>query len=702
MQNASRSPSTSTRPAASPLNRQQHQANTQTKVLDTNHGRILCIADIRGRLSALNDLARESNALAIIHTGDFGFFGTAILFPLSCESDLLVESNSLERINDRTLRHLTMYSPLIPSAQRTHLLSQDNSPSIIRSTVNIAMLSEFPLLLSGQIKLQVPVYTVWGACEDVLVLEKFRTKAYIIENLHVIDEATTRCLDVGGVKLRLLGLGGALVPHKMFDNGDGNATIAGGQGTMWTTALQIGELVDTAQRVFDSTETRLLVTHTSPGREGIMAQLALILKADLTISAGLHFRYATSYNEFSVQGDFEGLRHKLSIGKESFDKVWESVKAQVETVIDEQQRLLLEKAISVVERIPSSQPSSGPGATATGEEPAWKNCWNWNLCDAAYGSLVLDIKDGRISAELKSQGFNYAYRRTATVVATPTSASSALPPQSNVNVSQPPTKGHTPGPDRPTSRPNLEANRSSAATPSTGPESAGTTSPTAEAKLNGNSNLERHDKENVKRKERKDRKEKEKREGGASTPDIPRPTSTPTPSEPAAALSESGKQDLEDLKSPTESTGVRTPKSNRPPRHPWTIFMRMPKISVTEADIREFFGEAKEGITRVTVPPTHMGRAKVAFVEFGDEETMKVGLEKHAEKLKDTTPEVKQASDRESRGEHPFRGSSRGRGRGGYAARGFAAAGLTPRQGNRGSGEVSDSVKTPNTATDAT
>jgi hypothetical protein len=317
---------------------------------------------------------------------------------------LFVEANSLERISDRTLRHLTQYSPLIPSAQRTHLLAPDNPQAIIRSTVNIELLSEFPLLLAGQIKLHVPVFTVWGACEDVFVLEKFRSGAYAIENLHIIDESTTRCLDVGGVKLRLLGLGGALVPHKLFDNGDGNATIAGGQGTMWTTALQIGELIDTAQRVFDQTETRLLITHASPGREGIVSQLALVCKADLTISAGLHFRYASSYNEFSVQGDFEGFRHKLVLGKDSFDKVWESVKSQVDTVIDEHQRVLLDKFLSVVERLPSVQPSSGPGATATGEEPAWKNCWNWNLCDAAYGSLILDIKEGRISAELKSQG----------------------------------------------------------------------------------------------------------------------------------------------------------------------------------------------------------------------------------------------------------------------------------------------------------
>lgn len=288
-----------------------------------------------------------------------------------------------------------MYSPLIPSAQRTHLLAPDNPSSVIRATVNINLLSEFPNLLSGQIKLQIPVYTVWGACEDVAVLEKFRSSIYTIENLHVIDEATTRLIDVGGVKLRLLGLGGALVPHKMFDNGDGMATIAGGQGTMWTTALQIGELVDTAQRVYDPTETRLLVSHASPGREGIIAQLALVTKADLTLSAGLHFRYASSYNEFSVQGDFEGFRHKLAVGKENFDKIWESVKTQVDAVIDENQRVLLDKALSVVEKLP---------VLGGAEEVAWKNCWNWNLCDAAYGSLILDVKDGRVSAELKSQG----------------------------------------------------------------------------------------------------------------------------------------------------------------------------------------------------------------------------------------------------------------------------------------------------------
>jgi hypothetical protein len=34
--------------------------------------------------------------------------------------------------------------------------------------------------------------------------------------------------------------------------GDGKASIAGGQGTMWATALQIGELVEMAERVSKS------------------------------------------------------------------------------------------------------------------------------------------------------------------------------------------------------------------------------------------------------------------------------------------------------------------------------------------------------------------------------------------------------------------------------------------------------------------
>lgn len=56
-----------------------------------------------------------------------------------------------------------------------------------------------------------------------------------------------------------------------------------------------------------------------------------------------------------------------------------------------------------------------------------------------------------------------------------------------------------------------------------------------------------------------------------------------------------------------------------------------PQIQVTEAEVRDFFGEAKDGITRVNFPHSFAGKAKLAYVEFGDEEALKAGLDKHAE-----------------------------------------------------------------------
>lgn len=69
--------------------------------------------------------------------------------------------------------------------------------------------------------------------------------------------------------------------------------------------------------------------------------------------------------------------------------------------LSEHQRQLLSNALAVANRVPAPPPLGGGAPT---EEPAWKNSWNWNLPDAAFGSLILDIKEGRIGAEMRSQG----------------------------------------------------------------------------------------------------------------------------------------------------------------------------------------------------------------------------------------------------------------------------------------------------------
>ena len=317
---------------------------------------------------------------------------------------------------------MAQYSPLL--SENTKRVIQASQPQNFdvkqRFSPHELLLSELGMFLNKQLKLDVPVYTVWGACEDVRVLEKFRSGEYKVDNLHIIDEANSRMLEVGGVKLRLLGLGGAVVMHKLFDNGEGRTTIAGGQGTMWTTLLQMGELVDTANRVYEPTETRVFVTHASPAREGLLNQLSVTLKADFSVSAGLHFRYGSSYNEFSVNPTLDHYRGKLAASKASFNDVWETVKTEVEPAVSQNdaQRQLLDNALDIVAKMPTvanggnpfSQALPGQGTGGQVDESAFKNMWNFNLADAAFGYLVLEIESGRIGTEMRAQGFNFAHR----------------------------------------------------------------------------------------------------------------------------------------------------------------------------------------------------------------------------------------------------------------------------------------------------
>lgn len=405
-----------------------------------------------------------------MHTGDFGFY----------------DDTSLERIAEKTLKHVAQYSPLISEPVKKAI--QQGGPGPVKNRFSPAdlPLSELSLLISGEVKLEVPVYTVWGACEDVRVLEKFRTGEYKIPNLHIIDEARSMLLEIGGVKLRLLGLGGAVVMHKLFDNGEGRTTIAGGQGTMWTTLLQMGELVDTAHRVYDPTETRVFITHASPAREGILNQLSVTLKADFSISAGLHFRYGSSYNEFSVNPTLDHYRGKLAASKASFNDVWETVKGEVEPAIqqNEAQQNLLKNALQIVDKMPTTAaggnpfggPAAGPPALGQVDESAFKNMWNFNLADAAFGYLVLEIQDGRIGTEMRAQGFNFSHRGAKQQPGGPPSA--AVNPSASGLASPAPPSTQSGAPP-PTSRQpsTVQPSKPAPATPLTGPPKPGTPQP---------------------------------------------------------------------------------------------------------------------------------------------------------------------------------------------------------------------------------
>lgn len=382
-----------------------------------------------GNLKSLNDLAKQARADHIIHTGDFGFYDDSSLDRIAdkyVDLSLRFCTSKTADVARRTLKHVAQYSPLLSAQIKDAIATSSPAQGKIQQRFpgNQLALSELSMFIDKKYTLDVPVYTVWGACEDVRVLEKFRSGEYKVNNLHIIDEASSRLLDVGGIKLRLLGLGGAVVMHKLFDNGEGRTTIAGGQGTMWTTLLQMGELVDTANRVYDPTETRMFVTHASPAREGLLNQLSVTLKADFSVSAGLHFRYGSSYNEFSVNPTLDHYRGKLAASKASFNDVWETVKSEVEPAVaqNEAQQTLLNNALDIVNKMPTIAnggnpfggpvPNQGQGSGGVVDESAFKNMWNFNLADAAFGYLVLEVDAGRIGTEMRAQGFNFAHRGT--------------------------------------------------------------------------------------------------------------------------------------------------------------------------------------------------------------------------------------------------------------------------------------------------
>ncbi|KAJ9097676.1 hypothetical protein QFC21_004713 [Naganishia friedmannii] len=377
--------------------------NPLDRVIDTGSGRILCLADIRGDYKRLNKLVEEHDAVAVIHTGDFGF----------------LDGNSPSRMASRILRHVLLYNPLISPATRQSYLAMQHGPELFSklnpdsSKPSSFQLSQLGALLSGELELSVPVFPVYGPLEDIRVLEKFRTGEYEVKNLCVLDESMSRSIEIGGLKLRLFGLGGGLQMHRIFDNGEGNGTIAGGNGTIWTTALQIGELVDTAERVYDPSETRILVTHGSIGRDSLLGQVALAVKADLTLSGALHFRFVGSYNDYSVLPDHDSLRAKYEKSQKSFTEVYESARIQLEQYMLPDQRDYLQKALKVANKIPGGTVINGKPSQPidSDEEQAWKNCWNWNLSEASFGQLIFDIRDGRVSARTYSQGLNFGYRR---------------------------------------------------------------------------------------------------------------------------------------------------------------------------------------------------------------------------------------------------------------------------------------------------
>lgn len=285
--------------------------------------------------------------------------------------------------------------------------------------------------------------------------------------------------------------------------------------------------------------------------------------------------------------------------------------AEYLTNFSDNQKILLEKCLSVVERIP---PVSAAGSA---DENAWKNCWNWNLTDAAYGQLVLDIKEGRVNAEMKSQGFNYAYRRQTTPTSTSGAAGAPVDgltaqPNATNPASATGTKPATPVPMH-AQKPAPPHIKSPASATSPAVSKAATPAPAENEPVGSAPSKEDREKEKREKKKQKEKEKKaekaaeraaaaeanstkkddgtrkgEKRVNGAPKLEL-------TASEGVAG--EEGGSTLSPGGAEGSVTGgAQTPTGRRGSRNPWTLFVKHLPVPITEEEIKDFFGEAKSGV----------------------------------------------------------------------------------------------------------
>ncbi|KAH3660386.1 hypothetical protein OGAPHI_006972 [Ogataea philodendri] len=436
---------------------------------EKNGVKIICVADIRGELSLFNQLAQQYRADVIVHTGNFGF----------------LDEGSVNRIHESYLRHIVEFSPLLSEKlildiSKLSKVTGDSVEHLSSETENLKSLlenqeiSELGRFLRGEATLDVPVYTIFGMCEDSLVVNKFRYGVYKIPNLHVIDDGNVFGITTPkGQHVLLAGIGGSLSYHKLFhqgsslelseivgedttledlDNSDLLLPISGDPGNIWITLLQLGRLVYTMTEFseqnteFYNKAIKIFVTHQSPAREPLLEHLLIFFKMDYSISNSLHFKYTSSYNELSINPSFESFKLKFNEARTKLAVIWKNIHQRYEKLLFKLNDPLMiactELALEVFDKIPISTKGVedilplqlSQNLTNTEEMDSFglqskqrelntiirqlndlyyisfQNTWHYNLCDLSYGLLTLDIDDGRVRMDCHSKGYDFRYR----------------------------------------------------------------------------------------------------------------------------------------------------------------------------------------------------------------------------------------------------------------------------------------------------
>jgi predicted phosphodiesterase len=323
--------------------------------------RFLLIGDTHGQLGVINELAARTQADAVIHAGDFGFY----------------DDGSYERLSERELRLHVAHSDL-PQAEKDRILALPHGERTVAAKA-ARLLGEFQSYIDGGESFRAPVYAVWGNHEDKDVVERVFRGEIEVGNLHVLYHRRTYR---AGSAL-VYGLGGNLLPgSKLMQK-----PIAGGGGKIWSTLSQYADLVRAADEDADRAGLRLLVSHVSPGKEPFVELIGARTGADFTVSGHMGAPTCMVWNPFAIRSVEESVK-RLQDGLESVRRACLNAAGQDAAEIED--------ALSFIARLPEETIHVGRGAKA----PRWyREMTHVNLPHAHTGHAVLDIADGRASLQ---------------------------------------------------------------------------------------------------------------------------------------------------------------------------------------------------------------------------------------------------------------------------------------------------------------
>ncbi len=323
---------------------------TTLKEIDVK--RFLLISDTHGNLGEMEALVRQTQADAVIHAGDFGFY----------------DNESVDRLQTRELRLIIAHSPFKNQYSITKRTERDRLIEIIREH---NLFGDFPDYLEGKKTFSVPIYVVWGNHEDFAVVEMLR-KGVKIHNLFLLDEHNFYEIGSG---LILCGIGGNWIQgKKLFEE-----PLAGSGGKIWATLSQFGELY---KKVRDHNGPLIFVSHISPGKEPLLVRLMTHFGPDLWISGHMGAPYPCLWNPFTVrdeQEEINWLSRNLSTIEISQDRISE----EAQTAYD-----LIRKPLPPLENW-------------------YRKQWYLNLTDACDGYAVLTVANRQLALQTYAKGVNY-------------------------------------------------------------------------------------------------------------------------------------------------------------------------------------------------------------------------------------------------------------------------------------------------------